>query len=123
MFDFDGFKLGVVGYTLPELATLIFPGYLDPFKVTDPAAAINAEIAKLTRQSKVNAVIAVGHIGRRRHRRCSTRPATSSTSPTACPGSTRSSAATRTPSTSTPARTGGSSSRARTPVSASPASG
>ena len=63
VFDFDGFKLGVVGYTLPELATLIFPGYLDPFKVTDPTAAINAEVAKLKSKGKLDAVIAVGHMG------------------------------------------------------------
>jgi 2',3'-cyclic-nucleotide 2'-phosphodiesterase (5'-nucleotidase family) len=63
VFEFNGFKLGVVGYTLPELPTLIFPGYLDPFKVTDPTAAINAEAAKLRSKGKVNAVIAVGHIG------------------------------------------------------------
>ena len=63
VFDFNGFKLGVVGYTLPELATLIFPGYLDPFKVIDPATAINAEVAKLRSKDKLNAVIAVGHMG------------------------------------------------------------
>jgi 2',3'-cyclic-nucleotide 2'-phosphodiesterase (5'-nucleotidase family) len=63
VFEFEGFKLGVVGYTLPELATLIFPGYLDPFKVTDPTAAINAEAAKLRSKGKLNAVIAVGHMG------------------------------------------------------------
>ena len=63
VFQFEGFKLGVVGYTLPELPTLIFPGYLDPFKVTDPAAAINAEVAKLKSKGKLNAVIAVGHMG------------------------------------------------------------
>jgi 2',3'-cyclic-nucleotide 2'-phosphodiesterase (5'-nucleotidase family)/predicted AlkP superfamily phosphohydrolase/phosphomutase len=63
VFEFDGFKLGVVGYTLPELSTLIFPGYLDPFKVTDPAAAINAEAARLRSKGKVNAIIAVGHMG------------------------------------------------------------
>jgi 2',3'-cyclic-nucleotide 2'-phosphodiesterase (5'-nucleotidase family) len=63
VFNFNGFKLGVVGYTLPELPSLIFPGYLDPFKVTDPAAAINAEAARLRSKGKVNAVIAVGHIG------------------------------------------------------------
>ena len=63
VFNFNGFKLGVVGYTLPELATLIFPGYLDPFKVTDPAAAINGEVARLRSKSNVNAVIAVGHMG------------------------------------------------------------
>jgi 2',3'-cyclic-nucleotide 2'-phosphodiesterase (5'-nucleotidase family) len=63
VFNFEGFKLGVIGYTLPELASLIFPGYLDPFMVTDPAAAINAEAAKLLSKSKVNAIIAVGHMG------------------------------------------------------------
>ena len=63
IFSFRGFKVGVVGYTLPELATLIFPGYLDPFKVTNPKTAINAEAARLRVGGKVSAVIAVGHIG------------------------------------------------------------
>ena len=63
VFDFNGFKLGVVGFTLPELPTLIFPGYLDPFEVTDPATAINAEAAKLKQHNKLNAVIAIGHQG------------------------------------------------------------
>lgn len=62
-FNFDGFKLGVIGYTLTELPTLIFPGNLDPFKVTEPVAAVNAEAAKLRSKGKVNAVIAVGHLG------------------------------------------------------------
>jgi 2',3'-cyclic-nucleotide 2'-phosphodiesterase (5'-nucleotidase family) len=63
VFDMGGFKLGVIGYTLPELSTLIFPGYLDPFEVTDPVAAINAEAAALRSKGKVNAIIAVGHMG------------------------------------------------------------
>jgi len=63
VFDFDGFKLGVVGFTLPELASLIFPGNLDPFKITDPVAAINAEAAKLRSKGNLNAVVAVGHMG------------------------------------------------------------
>jgi 2',3'-cyclic-nucleotide 2'-phosphodiesterase (5'-nucleotidase family) len=63
VFNFNGFKLGVVGYTLPELASLITPGYLDPFVVTDPAAAINKEAANLRAKGKLNAVIAVGHMG------------------------------------------------------------
>ena len=41
VYNFNGFKLGVVGYTLPELPNLIFPGYLDPFVITDPVAAVN----------------------------------------------------------------------------------
>lgn len=63
VYNFEGFKLGVIGFTLPELPTLIFPGYLDPFMVTDPVAAINAEAARLISKSKVNAIIAVGHEG------------------------------------------------------------
>jgi len=63
IFSFDGFRLGVVGYTLPELPSLVFPGYLDPFIVTDPAAAINAETAKLRSRGALNAVVAVGHMG------------------------------------------------------------
>lgn len=62
VFQFNGFRVGVIGFTLPELPTLIFPGFLDPFKVTDPAKAINAEAAKL-RARGVNVVFAVGHMG------------------------------------------------------------
>lgn len=63
VFNFEGFKLGVIGYTLTELPSLIFPGYLDPFVVTDPIAAVNAEAATLHSKGKLNAIIAVGHIG------------------------------------------------------------
>ncbi len=63
VYNFEGFKLGVVGFTLPDLAQLIFPGYLDPFVVTDPATAINAAVAQLKSKGKVNAIIAVGHMG------------------------------------------------------------
>jgi 2',3'-cyclic-nucleotide 2'-phosphodiesterase (5'-nucleotidase family) len=63
VYEFDGFKLGVIGYTLPELSTLIFPGYLEPFKVTDPLAAVNAEAMKLRSKGNVNALVAVGHLG------------------------------------------------------------
>ena len=53
----------MIGYTLTELPTLIFPGNLDPFVVTDPVAAVNAEAAKLRSKGKLNAIIAVGHLG------------------------------------------------------------
>ncbi len=63
VFNFEGFKLGVIGFTLPGLQELIFPGYLDPFMVIDPATTINAEAARLRSKGKVNAIIAVGHMG------------------------------------------------------------
>ena len=63
VFQFDGFKLGVIGYTLTELPTLIFPGNLDPFVITDPTTAINAEAARLRSRGNTNAILAVGHIG------------------------------------------------------------
>jgi 2',3'-cyclic-nucleotide 2'-phosphodiesterase (5'-nucleotidase family) len=63
VYDFRGFRLGVVGFTLPELETLIFPGNLDPFEITDPADAINAEVARLKSRGNLEAVVAVGHMG------------------------------------------------------------
>lgn len=62
VFNFGGFKLGVVGYTLTQLPELIKPGNLDPFVITDPVAAVNAEAARL-RKGKANAILALGHIG------------------------------------------------------------
>jgi len=63
VYNFNGFKLGVIGYTLTELPTLIFPGYLDPFVITDPVTAVNQAAAYLRNKSKIKAIIAVGHIG------------------------------------------------------------
>ena len=63
VFEFDGFKLGVVGFSNSDLTSLIFPGNLDPFVVTNATAAVNAEAARLRSKGKVNAVIAVGHEG------------------------------------------------------------
>jgi 2',3'-cyclic-nucleotide 2'-phosphodiesterase (5'-nucleotidase family)/predicted AlkP superfamily phosphohydrolase/phosphomutase len=63
VFNFDGFKLGIVGFSNSDLTTLIFPGNLDPFVVTDATAAVNAEATKLRTKDKVAAVVAVGHEG------------------------------------------------------------
>jgi len=60
--NFEGFKLGVVGFSNSDLTTLIFPGNLDPFVVTDAATAMNAEVARL-RSKGIKMVIAVGHEG------------------------------------------------------------
>ncbi|MDP3983762.1 MAG: 5'-nucleotidase C-terminal domain-containing protein [Acidimicrobiia bacterium] len=61
--NFEGFKLGVIGFSNEDLESLIFPGNLDPFEVGPAAAAVNAEAARLRSKSKVNAVIAIGHEG------------------------------------------------------------
>jgi 2',3'-cyclic-nucleotide 2'-phosphodiesterase (5'-nucleotidase family) len=63
IFNFNGFKVGVIGYTLPELPSLIFPGYLDPFVITDPVTAVNASAAYLRNKAKVKTIVAVGHLG------------------------------------------------------------
>lgn len=60
---FDGFKLAIVGFSNSDLTTLIFPGNLDPFVVTDAKTTINAEVARLRSNGKVNVVVAVGHEG------------------------------------------------------------
>jgi 5'-nucleotidase len=63
IFEFDGFKLGVIGYTLTELPQLIFPGYLDPFIIKDPATTVNAGGGQVAHQDGPSAIIAVGHLG------------------------------------------------------------
>jgi 2',3'-cyclic-nucleotide 2'-phosphodiesterase (5'-nucleotidase family) len=62
IFDLDGFKVGVIGFSNSDLETLIFPGNLDPFVVTDAADTVNAEAASLRSQG-VSAIVAVGHEG------------------------------------------------------------
>jgi hypothetical protein len=62
VFDFGGQKLGVIGFELPDLTSLVFPGNVDPFHVTDPATAINAEAVNLHSQG-VDAIVAAGHMG------------------------------------------------------------
>ncbi|MGH2634604.1 MAG: alkaline phosphatase family protein [Actinomycetota bacterium] len=57
-----GLKIGVVGFSNEDLTTLIFPGNLDPFVVTDSTAAVNAEAARL-RSRGVQIVVAIGHEG------------------------------------------------------------
>ncbi|HEY7661352.1 MAG TPA: 5'-nucleotidase C-terminal domain-containing protein [Actinomycetota bacterium] len=59
----DGVKIGLVGFTTEALPSLIFPGNLDPFVVTDPTEAINAEASRLRSKSGVRTVVAVGHEG------------------------------------------------------------
>jgi 2',3'-cyclic-nucleotide 2'-phosphodiesterase (5'-nucleotidase family) len=63
VFNFGGFKLGVIGFSNSDLESLIFPGNLDPFEVFDATDTVNAEAARLRSKSNVNAIIALGHEG------------------------------------------------------------
>ena len=62
VFSFDGFKLGLIGFSNADLPTLISPSALPPFHVEPPLPAVNAEAAKLKAQG-VNAIVAMGHEG------------------------------------------------------------
>ncbi|MBI2762235.1 MAG: 5'-nucleotidase C-terminal domain-containing protein [Chloroflexi bacterium] len=62
VWNFDGFKLGIVGFTNADLEELIFPGNLGPFEITDAVAAVNSQAAAL-RAKGAKVVVAVGHEG------------------------------------------------------------
>ncbi|MGE5465176.1 MAG: 5'-nucleotidase C-terminal domain-containing protein, partial [Syntrophothermus sp.] len=59
---FSGSKLGVVGFTNDDAPTLVFPGSFDPFQVTNPLVAVNAEAARLRKKGNYP-IIAMGHYG------------------------------------------------------------
>jgi 2',3'-cyclic-nucleotide 2'-phosphodiesterase (5'-nucleotidase family) len=61
-FNFDGFKLGLIGFTNEDAPTLVFPGSFDPFHVANATAAVNAEAAKL-KAAKIDTIVAIGHLG------------------------------------------------------------
>jgi 2',3'-cyclic-nucleotide 2'-phosphodiesterase (5'-nucleotidase family)/predicted AlkP superfamily phosphohydrolase/phosphomutase len=58
-----GIRLGLVGFSNPDIAELTKPGSLGPFTVTDPLAAVNAEAAKLAGQKRAPVIVAMGHMG------------------------------------------------------------
>jgi 2',3'-cyclic-nucleotide 2'-phosphodiesterase (5'-nucleotidase family) len=60
--NFGGFRAGIIGWSNLDIPSLIFPGGLGPFVLTDPVAAVNAEAAKLRAQG-ADIVIAGGHDG------------------------------------------------------------
>lgn len=62
VFNFEGGKLGLIGFSNEDIPQLTFPGSLGPFQVTSALAAINAEAAKLTKK-KVDVIVAFGHLG------------------------------------------------------------
>jgi 2',3'-cyclic-nucleotide 2'-phosphodiesterase (5'-nucleotidase family) len=56
-----GVKLGIVGFSNDDLATLINPAGLPPFHVESSLAHVNAEAAKLA--GRTDGVVAIGHLG------------------------------------------------------------
>jgi len=63
VFDFDGFKLGLIGFSNEDIPELTFPGVLGPFHVEPALAAVNQRAEQLRKRSGVNAVVAMGHLG------------------------------------------------------------
>ncbi|MEO6714648.1 MAG: alkaline phosphatase family protein, partial [Mycobacteriales bacterium] len=59
----NGVKLGVIGFSNPDIPELTKPGSLGPFVVTDPLAAVNKRAAQLRKQNGIMAVVALGHLG------------------------------------------------------------
>lgn len=62
VWNFDGFKLAIIGFSNDDLPTLISPTALPPFHVANSTAAVNAEAVRL-KKAKVSAIVAVGHLG------------------------------------------------------------
>ena len=62
VFNFDGVKVGLIGFTNEDAPTLVFPGSFDPFHVGNATAAVNAEATKL-KASNVDTIVAMGHLG------------------------------------------------------------
>jgi 2',3'-cyclic-nucleotide 2'-phosphodiesterase (5'-nucleotidase family) len=66
-FRFGGdLDLALIGFTNDDAPTLIRPGALDPFHITNSTAAVNAEIDKYLRRGKrdrAEIIVAMGHLG------------------------------------------------------------
>lgn len=62
VFEVDGVKVGLIGFTNEDAPTLVFPNSFGPFQVTNATAAVNAEAANL-RDQGVRVIVALGHHG------------------------------------------------------------
>jgi 2',3'-cyclic-nucleotide 2'-phosphodiesterase (5'-nucleotidase family) len=62
LLEIDGVQVGLVGFSNPDIPQLTRPGALDPWRVLDPAPAINAEAERLRREGAA-VVVAFGHMG------------------------------------------------------------
>ncbi|HET7726141.1 MAG TPA: alkaline phosphatase family protein [Candidatus Limnocylindrales bacterium] len=62
VFQFNGFKLGVVGFTNEDAPLLVFPDSFDPFTVEPRIPRVQAEVSRL-RSRGVDVVVVLGHDG------------------------------------------------------------
>ena len=62
LLDLDGARVGLIGFSNPDIPSLTRPGALDPYRVIDPMRPITGEAARL-REQGVMAVVAIGHMG------------------------------------------------------------
>lgn len=62
LLDLDGVKVGLIGFSNPDIPSLTRPGALDPYRVVDPVEPISREAARL-REGGAAAVVAMGHMG------------------------------------------------------------
>jgi 2',3'-cyclic-nucleotide 2'-phosphodiesterase (5'-nucleotidase family) len=62
LLDLDGARIGLVGFSNPDIPNLTRPGALDPYRVIDPVQPITDEAARLREQGAM-AVVAMGHMG------------------------------------------------------------
>lgn len=61
-FEFEGGKVGFVGFTNEDAPTLVFPNSFDPFHVDPRLARVQAEVNRL-RKKGVETIIVIGHDG------------------------------------------------------------
>ncbi|MEW6401830.1 MAG: alkaline phosphatase family protein [Chloroflexota bacterium] len=62
VFEFEGGKVGFVGFTNEDAPSLVFPGSFDPFHVDPRLARVQAEVDRL-RSKGVRTIIVIGHDG------------------------------------------------------------
>jgi 2',3'-cyclic-nucleotide 2'-phosphodiesterase (5'-nucleotidase family)/predicted AlkP superfamily phosphohydrolase/phosphomutase len=61
-YNFNGTKLGLVGFTTEDTPSLLFPGRLGPFQVVDVVDTVQAETDRL-RNKGIKVIVGLGHEG------------------------------------------------------------
>ncbi len=61
-YNFDGQRVGLVGFTTEDTPSLLFPGRLGPFQVVSVVDTVQAETDRL-RQRGIKVIVALGHEG------------------------------------------------------------